>query len=536
MGTDMPVRHQEVEILEGLSTSQKAQGHHLDAMQIVRDPHARIEVKKEEECEHVRRDVQLQSVVEAQMKEIIELRGRLNRIALAFECPVCFEKLGAGSVSFGCGHTYCHRPTCGSSMIGTCPECSRTVTTRVRLFGALSHVGGLLEHESAVPDVEQVQKLAAENAKASLEEIRKRSEKDKAVWQREKEEMQRQVNRLEQEVLAEANDKASLEKICKRRDEDKAVWQHEKEEAQRQVKRLQQEVLAAANDKASLEKIRKKREKDKAAWQREKEEMQRQVKWLQEEVLSAANDKASLEEMRKRRDEDKAAWQHEKEEMQGKVNRCVNRLRVEVLAAENAKASLEEMRKKEVLAAEKATASLEEMCKRREGDKAVWQREREEMQRQANWEKEALERKLQGKQTSRSGQTYYNSETKQSLLTRPSEMMATTFKPPLPLICASESALQLRLRAAEDGLSIAAAITSSLHRERQEMKWERGEMLMQLNMLREENVALKCAYENVKALSNDHNLFSQPAYLPLEGPSNHHSTHVVWCWQCSRNR
>jgi hypothetical protein len=300
-------------------------------------------------------------------------------------------------------------------------------------------------------------------------------------------------------------------------------------------------MLAAENAKASLEEIRKRSEKDKEVCQCEKEEMQWQVKRQQEEVLATANDKASLEEMRKGRDEDKAVWQREKEEMQGKVNKYVNGLRVAVQTVENAKASLEEMRKREALAAENATASLEEMRKRREEDKVVWQREREEMQRLANREKETLERNLQGEkgpwseQTSRSDKTHYNAETKQSVWTRPSEMMVTTFKPPT-LICTAGSALYLRLRAAEDGLSIAAAITSSLHRERQELKWERGEMLMQLNMLREENVALKCAYETVKALSNDHNLFSQPAYLPLEGLSDHHSKPVVWCWQCSRNR
>ena len=224
----MTARHQDVEILEGLSTSQKAQGHHRDAMQMVRNLQARIEVKKEfmeeEQREHARRHAQLQCVVEAQMKEAQELRGRLNGIALAFECAVCFEKLGAGSVTFGCGHTFCHRPTCGSSLVGKCPECSRTVTTRVQQFGALSDVGGLLEQVPAVPDVEQVQKLAAENAKASLEEIRKRSEKDKAVWQREKEEMQRQLNRLQEEALAAANNKASLEEMRKRLEVDKAVW------------------------------------------------------------------------------------------------------------------------------------------------------------------------------------------------------------------------------------------------------------------------------------------------------------------------
>ena len=100
---------------------------------------------------------------------------------------------------------------------------------------------------------------------------------NKAIWQREREEAQRQVNRLREEVrelrsaeaqqaqkeklqqaqrLASENVKASLEKIRKKSQEDKAVWQREREEMQRQVKRLQEEVLAAANAKASLEEIR----------------------------------------------------------------------------------------------------------------------------------------------------------------------------------------------------------------------------------------------------------------------------------------
>jgi hypothetical protein len=71
-----------------------------------------------------------------------------------------------------------------------------------QLFGALPDVGGLLEQEPAAPDVEQVQRLASENAKALLEEMHKRSEEEKAVWQREKKEMKRKVNRLQEEVLA----------------------------------------------------------------------------------------------------------------------------------------------------------------------------------------------------------------------------------------------------------------------------------------------------------------------------------------------
>ena len=79
--------------------------------------------------------------------------------------------------------------------------------------------------------------------------IRRRSEEDKAVWQREREEIQLQVNRLQEEVLAAANAKASLEEIRKRSEEDKAVWQREREEMQQQVNRLRE-----AN--ASLEEIR----------------------------------------------------------------------------------------------------------------------------------------------------------------------------------------------------------------------------------------------------------------------------------------
>jgi hypothetical protein len=84
-----------VESLDGvLSTLQKTRGHQPDAMEIVRDLQARIEVKKEvmqeEQQDHARRHAQRQSVVEAKIQEAAELRGRLNDIALAFECTLCF--------------------------------------------------------------------------------------------------------------------------------------------------------------------------------------------------------------------------------------------------------------------------------------------------------------------------------------------------------------------------------------------------------------------------------------------------------------
>jgi hypothetical protein len=62
--------------------------------------------------------------------------------------------------------------------------------------------------------VEQVQRLASGNANASLVEIRTGSEEEIAVWQREKEKaMQRQVNRLQEEVLTAASADASLEDV-----------------------------------------------------------------------------------------------------------------------------------------------------------------------------------------------------------------------------------------------------------------------------------------------------------------------------------
>ena len=111
---------------------------------------------------------------------------------------------------------------------------------------------GLLEQEPAAPSVEQVERLASKNAKASLEEIRNKCEEEKAVWQREKEEMQRQLNRLQEELLATANAKASLEEICQTALSSSLLLQREMEEMQHQVNRLREEVLAATNANAWL--------------------------------------------------------------------------------------------------------------------------------------------------------------------------------------------------------------------------------------------------------------------------------------------
>ena len=188
----------------------------------------------------------------------------------------------------------------------------------MQLFGALPDIGGRLE--AAVPDAQQVQGLAAENDKEALEEIHnERSEKDnlcRTVWQHEREEMQGHVNRLQEEVLAAANDK-------KRSEEDRAVWQREREEEIHRkvdicINRLREAVSAADKAKSLLEEMCKKREEDRAVWQREMDEMQRQVNICWEE--------------------DSAVWQHEREEFQRQVNTYINRLREEVLSSSNVKA------------------------------------------------------------------------------------------------------------------------------------------------------------------------------------------------------
>jgi beta-glucosidase-like glycosyl hydrolase len=52
---------------------------------------------------------------------------------------------------------------------------------------------------------EQVQRVEAENGKTPLEQMRKRFEENESVWQREWEDMQWQVNRMQKEMLAAEN-------------------------------------------------------------------------------------------------------------------------------------------------------------------------------------------------------------------------------------------------------------------------------------------------------------------------------------------
>ncbi len=94
--------------------------------------------------------------------------------------------------------------------------------------------------------MKQVQRLASQNAKASLEEIRKRSEEEKAAWQREKKEMQQQVNRLQEEVLAAANAHASLEEIrVQQNDHINKLLYTEKMSAKQATQELDAEKMSA---------------------------------------------------------------------------------------------------------------------------------------------------------------------------------------------------------------------------------------------------------------------------------------------------
>jgi hypothetical protein len=68
------------------------------------------------------------------------------------------------------------------------------------------------------------------------------------------------------EVLTAENHNATLGDICKEHEEDKAALQREREEMQRQVNRLLDEVLSAANDMPPLEEMRKSSEEDRTTY------------------------------------------------------------------------------------------------------------------------------------------------------------------------------------------------------------------------------------------------------------------------------
>ncbi len=109
------------------------------------------------------------------------------------------------------------------------------------------------KQQPAAPDVEQVQRLASGTAKASLVEIRTGSEEEIAVWQREKEKaMQRQVNRLREEVLTAASADASLEDIrVQQNDNINKLLNAEKMSAKQLKDALQQHVAEQRKKKVS---------------------------------------------------------------------------------------------------------------------------------------------------------------------------------------------------------------------------------------------------------------------------------------------
>jgi hypothetical protein len=120
----------------------------------------------------------------------------------------------------------------------------------------------------------------------------KKREEEKTVWQFEREEMQGEVNKcvniLREEVRAAENAKVSLEEMRKGREEETTVWQREREEMLRQVKRLREEVMAAENDNTTLGDICKENEEEKTVCQCERQAIQEQVNKLREDVLAEA--------------------------------------------------------------------------------------------------------------------------------------------------------------------------------------------------------------------------------------------------------
>jgi hypothetical protein len=103
-------------------------------------------VKKEHVEERVVRHSERRASVDAKMKAAV--KETLAQVATALECAYCFEHLAPGAaVALGCGHTYCNRPACPSSLAMECPECRQPIGARVPLFGPLVNVCELLPRD-----------------------------------------------------------------------------------------------------------------------------------------------------------------------------------------------------------------------------------------------------------------------------------------------------------------------------------------------------------------------------------------------------
>ena len=227
----------------------------------------KLELAEASKQELAARLATLASAANAKVKEAGELRKQLDEIALVLECACCFEKIGAGCAAFGCGHIFCNRAECGSRDVVICPECRQPVTSRVPLFGVMSHVGELLDTVPAPTNTYDAQ----EHERSRLEEERSRAaeaartedETRKSYEDRLKQQADR-IHVLEEEqrraVLTQA-EAATREEETRQSYEDRLKQQAERIHV---LEELEEEVAAFTQEASQLRAKLQKRERTEA--------------------------------------------------------------------------------------------------------------------------------------------------------------------------------------------------------------------------------------------------------------------------------
>ena len=200
----------------------------------------------------------------AKVKEAGELRKQLDEIALVLECACCFEKIGAGCAAFGCGHIFCNRAECGSRDVVICPECRQPVTSRVPLFGVMSHVGELLDTVPAPTNTYDAQ----EHERSRLEEERSRAAE---AARTEDETRKSYEDRLKQQadrihVLEEEQRRAVLTQAeaATREEETRQSYEDRLKQQADRIHVLEEEVAAFTQEASQLRAKLQKRERTEA--------------------------------------------------------------------------------------------------------------------------------------------------------------------------------------------------------------------------------------------------------------------------------
>ena len=224
----------------------------------------KLELAEASKQELAARLATLASAANAKVKEAGELRKQLDEIALVLECACCFEKIGAGCAAFGCGHIFCNRAECGSRDVVICPECRQPVTSRVPLFGVMSHVGELLDTVPAPTNTYDAQ----EHERSRLEEERSRAAE---AARTEDETRKSYEDRLKQQadrihVLEEEQRRAVLTQAeaATREEETRQSYEDRLKQQADRIHVLEEEVAAFTQEASQLRAKLQKRERTEA--------------------------------------------------------------------------------------------------------------------------------------------------------------------------------------------------------------------------------------------------------------------------------